>query len=106
VRLAIELHGESRFEPLDGGHEWRPMGSRLGWRTGEGDARQWLIPSETWKAEVCSGLDPKAVARALGERGMLAAAGDGWQPTRRIAGRVHRVYVVLATIFEGADHGD
>lgn len=106
VRLVIELHAESRFEPLDGGEGWRPMGSRLGWRTGEGAERQWLIPSEVWKSEVCAGLDHKFAAKVLGERGMLERAGDGWQPVRKIAGTNKRVYVVRATIFEGAGHGD
>jgi uncharacterized protein (DUF927 family) len=105
VQLAIQLHGESRFEPLDGGEGWRPMGSRLGWRTGDGADRQWLVPAEVWKSEICAGLDPKAVARALGERGMLERANDGWQVVRRIGGRATRVFVVLATIFEGGDHG-
>lgn len=104
VRLAIELHGEARFEPLDGGDGWRPMGSRLGWRNGDGADRQWLVPSEVWKSEICAGLDPKAVARALCERGMLERAVDGFQPVRRIGGRAMRVYVVLASIFEGGDH--
>jgi putative DNA primase/helicase len=105
VRLTIQQHGESRFEPLDGGDGWRPMGSRLGWRTGDGADRQWLIPAEIWRAEVCAGLDPKLVARALGERGMLERASDGWQVVRRISGQPMRVYVALSAIFEGADHG-
>jgi hypothetical protein len=25
--------------------------------------REWLIPSTTWKADICRGLDPKLVAR-------------------------------------------
>lgn len=106
VRLIIEQHGDSRFEPLDGEDGWRPMGSRLGWRAGHGTEREWLIPSETWRAEVCAGLDPKLVARVLGERGMLERAGDGWQSVRRIGGRPTRIFIVLSTIFEGAGHGD
>jgi uncharacterized protein (DUF927 family) len=106
ARLAIEQHGESRFEPLDGDGGWRPMGSRLGWRTGEGAERQWLIPAEVWKSEICAGLDPKAVARILGDRGMLERANDGWQAVRRIDGRSTRVYVLLPTILEGSGYGD
>jgi hypothetical protein len=36
---------------------------------------------------------------------MLERANDGWQVVRRIGGRATRVFVVLATIFEGGDHG-
>lgn len=106
VRLAVEQFGESRFEPLDGGGDgWKPMGSRLGWRTGDGTDRQWLIPSEIWKTEVCAGIDPKFAARVLGERGFLEKAGDGWQPVRRIGGRAMRVFVVNSGVFDGGEHG-
>ncbi len=106
VRLVIQQHGESRFEVIggDGDGDARPVINRLGWRTGDGADREWLSPSEIWKSEICAGLDPKFVAKVLGERGMLQQAGDGWQPPRRIAGRVVRVYAVLATIFEEGGH--
>jgi putative DNA primase/helicase len=100
VRLAIEQHGEARFESVDDS-DVRPVANRLGWRKGSGADREWWIPSEIWKSEICSGLDPKLVARALGERGMLERVGDGWQPVRKVAGANKRVYVVTANIFDG-----
>ncbi len=105
VRLIIEVHGESRFEAIDGESEARPVINRLGWRRGDGGNREWLVPSEIWKSEICAGLDPRQVAKVLGERGMLQKAGDGWQPLRRIGGRVVRVYVITAAIFEGGENG-
>jgi putative DNA primase/helicase len=102
VRLIIEQHGESRFEPLDGDSSSKPVINRLGWRRGQGAEREWLVPPEIWRAEICAGLDPKLVARALGERGMLRRANDGWQPVVKINGVPTRVYVVLRTILEGA----
>jgi putative DNA primase/helicase len=107
VRLLIQQHGQSRFEPLDYDdyREVRPVSNRLGWRTGSGPDAQWLIPGEVWRSEVCAGLDFKFVAKVLGERGMLERAGDGWQPVRRIGGRSTRVYVVHGNIFEGAGDG-
>ena len=74
VRRFIEAHGEYRFEPLDNG-DARDVPNRAGWRKGEGADREWLIPSETWRAEICAGLDPKVVARTLCEAGILAAVG-------------------------------
>ncbi len=68
---------------------------------GSGAAREWMIPSETWKAEICQGLDPKLVARVLAKRGMLLRAGDGFQPVRKIGGANKRVYVVNSRIFDG-----
>lgn len=108
VRLIIQQHGESRFEAIggDGDGDARPVHNRLGWRTGDGTDRKWLIPSEVWRSEICAGMDAKFVARALGERGMIEPAKDGWQPVRKISGRPVRVYEVLASIFEGAEDGD
>lgn len=105
VRLAIEQHGDARFEQIDEANA-RPVQNRLGWRKGTGPDREWWIPSEVWKSEICAGLDPKFVARALGEREMLERAKDGWQPVRKIDGVNKRVFVLKASIFDGgADAG-
>ena len=85
IRLIIEQHGESRFEALDD-TEARPVANRLGWRKGAGASREWMVPSEIWKAEICAGLDAKMVARVLAERGMVERANDGFQPVRKIGG--------------------
>ena len=102
VRLYIEQHGDSRFDPLDN-PEAKPSPNRAGWRKGEAGEREWLIPPETWKAEICAGLDPKFVARTLAERGFLARIGDGNVAVRTIGGTSKRVYVVTARILSGGD---
>jgi uncharacterized protein (DUF927 family) len=99
VRRFIEAHGEYRFEPLDN-VETRAVPNRAGWRKGEGPDREWLIPSETWRAEICTGLDPKFVARTLCEAGILRRAVDGFQQVRNIGGS-KRVFVIGAAIFDG-----
>jgi putative DNA primase/helicase len=101
VRLFIEQHGDSRFDPLDE-PDTRPANNRAGWRTGTGSGRQWLIPPEIWKSEICQGLDPIVVARTLAERQMLKRAPDGFQPVVKIEGTPRRVYVIMARIFEGS----
>jgi putative DNA primase/helicase len=105
VRLFIEQYGESRFHPQDD-PEARPVINRAGWRKGNGLDREWMIPSEVWKTEICAGLDPAMVARTLAERGMLLRAGDGFQPVRKIEGSNKRVYVLTASIFDGGEHED
>jgi putative DNA primase/helicase len=45
VRLFIEQHGESRFEPLDD-PDARPVNNRAGWRKGSGPEREWMVPPE------------------------------------------------------------
>jgi uncharacterized protein (DUF927 family) len=99
VRLFIEQHGNSRFESIDIPPD-RPVINRAGWRRGEGANEEWLIPSETWKAEVAAGHNPKAVARILAERGMLKRASDGFQRVEKIHGRPQRVYDLTAKIME------
>jgi uncharacterized protein (DUF927 family) len=103
VRLYIEQHGDSRFDPVDN-VDAKPSPNRAGWRGGEGEGREWFIPPETWKSEICAGLDATFVARTLAERGYIKRAGDGFQPVRRIGGASKRVYVVTARIFAGGDH--
>ena len=103
VRLYIEQHGDSRFDPLDN-VEAKPSPNRAGWRKGEGEEREWLIPPETWKAEICAGLDFGFVACTLAEHGLIERASDGFQPVRRIGGSNKRVYVLNARIFAGGGH--
>jgi putative DNA primase/helicase len=105
VRLFIEQHGAARFDRCEGSVS-HPVHNRAGWRKGEGEECEWLIPSEIWKNEVCAGLDPALVARTLAERGMLRKVGDGWQCVRKIEGANRRVYVVTARILDGGDGGD
>ena len=100
VRRFFEAHGEARFEPTDE-TDARPVLNRAGWRRGHGAGRVWLVPPETWKTEVCSGLDPVATARILAEHGMLKRdKGKFQRPERTPAGQL-RVYVVTAAVFDG-----
>jgi putative DNA primase/helicase len=102
VRLFIQQYGDSRCDPLD--HpDAKPSPNRAGWRKGEGEEREWFIPPETWKFEICAGLDAVLVARTLAERGFIRRIGDGFQSPRKIDGSNKRVYVVTARIFAGAD---
>ncbi|MBB4196684.1 hypothetical protein CCR94_22020 [Rhodoblastus sphagnicola] len=98
VRLFIEQHGESRFQPLDD-PDAKPVSNRLGWRKGE----EWWIPPETWKAEICNGFDPKFVARTLAENGMLRRQGGNvLQCTVNLGGKkTSRAYVLTARILDG-----
>jgi putative DNA primase/helicase len=95
VCLFIEQHGDSRFEIIGTGDR---VNNRAGWRKGDGPEREWLIPPETWKAEVTVGHNPTLVARALADRKMLKRASDGYQCVEKIQGRSQRVYVVTANL--------
>jgi uncharacterized protein (DUF927 family) len=99
VRLFIEQHGESRFEPWNN-PDARPVNNRAGWRRGA--AREWMVPPEVWKGEICAGLNATMVARILAERGLLRRqGGDTLQCTVRIGNTSKRAYVLTSAIIEG-----
>lgn len=102
VRRFIEAHGDARFEPLEPKPE-RPYLNRAGWRSGSGANSEWLIPSETWKSEICVGINATDAARFLAERGMLKLQAAGYQCVMRTHGYSRRVYVLTAAIFDGAE---
>ena len=104
VRLYLEQYGDSRFDLLDDGLGARPSPNRAGWRKGEGEDREWLIPPETWRSEICAGHDAVFAARTLHERGMLERVSGSFQSVRKIDGQNMRVYVVNARILAGGDH--
>ena len=104
VRLYFEQYGDSRFDLLDDGPGARPSPNRAGWRKGEGEDREWLIPPETWRSEICAGHDAVFAARTLHERGMLERVSGSFQSVRKIDGQNMRVYVVNVRILAGADH--
>jgi len=101
VRLFIEVHGDSRFEPTDKSADFRPVANRAGWRKGTGSERVWLIPAETWRSEICVGLDPSLTARVLADRGMLARGEDGYLRVHKIDGRAQRAYTITTEILGG-----
>jgi putative DNA primase/helicase len=118
VRGFFEAHGESRFTqltpPLCGGEPAPPevarTVNRAGFRrrTGEGEAERWefLVLTETWKAEVCKGLDAKRTAEMLAGRGFLirGTEKDRFTTLVRIKGEGQpRLYVISGAILGGDD---
>ena len=100
VRLFIEQHGESRFEALDD-TDARAVNNRAGWRRGGGSDREWMVPPEVWKSEICNGLDSTIVARTLAGRGMLRRGPDQFATVVKIGGQSKRVFVLTSAIIDG-----
>lgn len=121
VRLFIELHGMSRFEPAwqnqteaeqrefqaehgTDGPAHRPdvrIINRVGFRRLDDDgAWTYYVTPEAWKKEVCKGMDPKLVAKVLLAKGYLEP-GHGGKASRTVSipgmGKP-RVYVVLPSL--------
>jgi putative DNA primase/helicase len=99
VRRFIELHGASRFERmweeedrLVSAQDERII-NRAGYRrkNAEGGVEYLILP-ETWKAEVCAGMDATVVAQTLKAKGLLVPASDGkLQDRARLPGSTHPV---------------
>ncbi len=100
VRLFIEQYGDARFEPLDD-PDVRAVPNRAGWRRGKGINREWLVPKEIWRSEICAGLDAGMVRRTLFEQGIISRGSDGFTRVEKIQGRTQRVTVITANIFDG-----
>jgi uncharacterized protein (DUF927 family) len=100
IGTLLERFGESRFDPATRiSEDVRPVSDRLGWVRGNGDGRQWLIPPGVWRQEFCRGFDPKIVARALTERGILLPDAEGKSSRcERVDNKSMRVYVLTAKV--------
>jgi len=113
VRAVLVQHGAGRFTVLrhvvGGGWEEadpdRAVQNRIGWRKRDGGRDEFLIPSETWRTEVCApaGLDPSATARTLASKGFLRRGeGKNLSVKERLPGIEGpvRVYAVSAALLE------
>ena len=79
LKLAIEEHGDARFQRWDKEFSNQLVRDRLGFRRGDDDGDiEYLIGSESWK-KLLKGHDPIAVAGDLAVRGILrrGTKGDG-----------------------------
>jgi putative DNA primase/helicase len=106
VRAFLTAHGWSRF-PLLNTDDVKHVVNRAGFRRKVGEEEgeslfEYLIPSDTWKREVCVGLNPNAVAKALHAGGHLVTEG-GKHLTAKVSlpglGRP-RCYIVRSSVMD------
>jgi len=106
VRRFLESHGEARFADFgrpvaDDDHAPRVI-NKAGWRKCDriSSETEFYIYSEVFKAEVCSGMDYKAVARLLIDKGYMRADGKHLQPKVSLPGEsARRVFHILPAIW-------
>jgi len=107
VRGFLEMHGGSRFESIDADEDAPRIINRAGFWRETKDGREYLFLAETWKAEVCAGMDASRVAKVLAANGMLRKDSGGKNSvTVTLPAGIGktRCYAVSSLIFgEGAD---
>ena len=123
VRRFIEQHGESRFTTIQAASQQpenyrqdteargdvaaddntlseRLTINRVGFRRRTGDGWLYLFLPESWKSEICKGLDPNHAAQALHDAGFLdKGEGRHWQKKHRVPGeQPGRYYTIKGSI--------
>ena len=105
VKLFLELHGSSRFTAWDNPNQ--PTLNRVGFYRifnsgGEEEYVTYYILPEGWK-EILRGFDPKLIASAMAQRGIISPDMDGkFQKNIRLpAMGVRRCYEINATVLFG-----
>ena len=106
VRRFLESHGEARFSdfnrPVSNDDHAPRVINKAGWRK-HNDTKgetEYYVYSEVFKTEVCNGMDYKAVARLLIDKGYMRADGKHLQPKVSLPGEsARRVFHILPTIW-------
>lgn len=108
IRAFIEAHGASRFEDYDSANAGKVL-NRVGFKRKNRDGvYDYLVFPEAFRKELCQGLDPKTICRALIERGFLKPSGPrDFNRSERLPGlgptRVYRLTSHLLGDVEIAD---
>jgi putative DNA primase/helicase len=109
VRRFLEAHGASRFQVLrhgakDSRNENQVVINRAGFqrKTASGEM-EYLVLTETFKAEVCAAFDYRMVAGVLAERGFLECQPPDLTKRVRLPGNLGliRAFSIKASILEG-----
>lgn len=82
----FQVNGESRFTPWSGRDFERDTPNRAGFRKGTDGATEFYVFPEVFRKEICKGLDPTLVKKALVSRGLLVLDSEKKPPKVRLPG--------------------
>ena len=95
VTAFFEQHGSTRFaQKVDGRI---PVPHRAGFVEDSEEERVWLVFTETFRKEVCRGLDYRLVLEVLARNGMLVNCEGDRQVRRRIPGMGQLRFYAIVT---------
>jgi uncharacterized protein (DUF927 family) len=79
VRSFLLAHGMSRFAAAweINADQRLPLRDLVGFRKRAGEGWDFYVNASAWREQVCAGLNPKALAATLAERGMLIVPTTG-----------------------------
>lgn len=103
VRAFLETHGASRFQSVVSRDEER-VPERAGfWRLDEDGKRVFLVFPETFRNQLCRGLDYRLIAQELQRRNLLIKGdGNNFARKERVPGEdLIRMYAIRARILDG-----
>ncbi|MDL2291176.1 hypothetical protein LJC09_03640, partial [Desulfovibrio sp. OttesenSCG-928-F20] len=93
VTLFLEQHGTSRFQDIN--ESDAKCINRVGFRRKAGGKVEYIILPESFRQEVCKGLDPKRAAAVLESKGLLLRGDGGNQRKETLPGLGRqRCYVI------------
>ena len=108
VRSFLFSHGMARLVPAwEQGANHLPIRDIAGFRKRAGDGWDFHITGTAWRSEVCAGLNARALAGTLAERGMLIVPDKGphRSKTETVPGYgKRRLYHIAARFLEEDGH--
>lgn len=97
VKRFFEAHGMARFCNADHPDE-RTVPNKAGYRRDTGEGWEYFVYPETFRQEVCNGLDPSAVCKLLIDKGLMIPGSDRTSGLHRFSGRQQRFYHITAAV--------
>lgn len=97
VKRFFEAHGMARFYNADHPDE-RTIPNMAGYRRDTGEGWAYYVYPETFKQEVCNGLNLSAVCKLLSDKGLMVPGSDRTSGLHRFNGRQQRFYHITAAV--------
>ena len=104
VKLFLEQHGDSRFEPMENIDDRRAVINRAGFWRSVTEGKEFLVLPNVFSDEVCAGIDHKYAERVLKDAGWIKTDNKRFNRCVRLPGiGPTRVYQFCPKVWEDTD---
>jgi putative DNA primase/helicase len=97
VKRFFEAHGMARFSNADHPDE-RTVPNMAGYRKDTGEGWEYFVYPETFRQEVCNGLNLPAACKLLSDKGLMIPGSDRTNGLHRFNGRQQRFFHIAAAV--------